>query len=473
MTETKKYHTGYVMGVFDLFHVGHLNLIKKAKERCEYLTVGLLTDEVTREIKHIRPTIPFEERKQVLESVRYVDSVVAIDEMKYLSKVEEWHRHPYDCLFSGDDYAKNPYWLKDREELRKLGSNIEFFDYYRGQSSSQIRRAMTPAASVSAPAVHKAAVKRSGHGIKVVIYGIGYYYNQMYKALRYLEEKNEIQIVALTQTDPSPYAVVDGIPVVPKEKLIELDYDYIIVCSKEHFQEIADSVILMAGTPRERILSYETIMRPEDSLTEYLDFVESRPTLISNTCWAGITYRNLNMKCITPFRNLWISNADYFRLIQDLRGYIESYEPVFDRWETDELSGIRYPVLRLGDIHLHCNHSSDPARSIDEWNLRKQRINWDNVIVEFYSEKEEARRIFSQINLPYRKLLFTTEKDDSGCGMLALMDENDRIGVDAVHKEFYVPRSLLRFNIIGLLDGHTDCVYRSLTEEESRAYGEE
>ncbi len=80
MTETKKYHTGYVMGVFDLFHVGHLNLIKKAKERCEYLTVGLLTDEVTREIKHIRPTIPFEERKQVLESVRYVDSVVAIDE---------------------------------------------------------------------------------------------------------------------------------------------------------------------------------------------------------------------------------------------------------------------------------------------------------------------------------------------------------------------------------------------------------
>ena len=472
MTKTKKYHTGYVMGVFDLFHVGHLNLIKKAKERCEYLTVGLLTDEVTWEIKQFHPTIPFEERKQILESVRYVDRVVAIDEMKYLSKIEEWHRHPFDCLFSGDDYAHNPYWLADREELRKLGSDIEFFNYYRGQSSSQIRRSMMPKKPDPTPAVHKVVLKRSGHGTKVIIYGIGYYYNLLYKSLRYLEEKNEIQIVALTQTEPSPYAVVDGFPVVPKEKLRELDYDYVIVCNKVHFQEITDSLMDLTDTPRERILSYETVLRPEDSLLEYLDFLQSRPTLISNTCWAGFAYSNLSMRCESPFRNMWIPNHEYFRLIQDLRRYIESYEPVFDRWEIDENSGVRYPVLLLGDIHLHCNHSSDAGQSIGEWNLRKQRINWDNVIVEFYSENEEARRTFSDINLPYRKLLFATAKDYPGDSLLAIRDENDRLAADAVHKEFLPHSSYTRFNIIRVMSGHTDHVYRSLTEEESRTHDE-
>ncbi len=468
MTETKKYHNGYVMGVFDLFHVGHLNLISMAKERCEHLTVGLLTDEVTEKIKLIRPTIPYEERRQVLLSVRYVDEVVAIDDMKYLSKVAEWHRHPYDCLFSGDDYADNPYWLADREELRKLGSNIEFFHYYQGQSSSRIRRAL--AGNINAPDENMPVkkTKHSGKAVNVVIYGIGHQYNLMYKSLRYLEEKEQINIVGLTQTEQSPYASVDGYPVVPKEKLKELDYDYIIVCNSTHFQEIAESVIRLTGISRERILSCETVLRGEDSLLEYLDFVQSRPTLVSNTCWAGLAYTNLNMECATPFRNMWISNDDYLRLVNDLRRYIDLYEPVFDRWDIDENSGLRYPVLLLGDVSLHCNHSSDAGQCIDDWNRRKQRINWDNVIVEFYSEIAEAREAFSRLKLPYRKILFSTEKDDCCRSLLAIRDENDRLALDAVHKEFHPYKFGTRFDVVKLLNGDTEHAYRSLTEEEYR-----
>ncbi len=135
----KKYHIGYVMGVFDLFHVGHLNLIRMAKEQCDYLIVGVLTDEIVKEIKHIVPIIPFEERREILESLRYVDEVVAIDEIQYLSKYNEWHRHPFDCLFSGDDYSENAYWIEEKKKLKEVGSDIQYFTYYPTQSSTNIR----------------------------------------------------------------------------------------------------------------------------------------------------------------------------------------------------------------------------------------------------------------------------------------------------------------------------------------------
>ena len=488
MTETKKYHRGYVMGVFDLFHVGHLNLISKAKERCEHLTVGLLTDEVTEQIKHIRPTIPFEERKQVLLSVRYVDEVVAIDEMKYLSKVREWHRHPYDCLFSGDDYADNPYWLKDREELRKLGSNIEFFHYYQGQSSSRIRKQMllhknsaqdsanqqagTAGSDAPMSETEQMAGDISGP-VKVVIWAIGYLYNRMYKSFRYLEQKGEIEIVSLMQTDPSPYVNIDGYPVMPKEKLKDLQFDYIIVCNKEHFAEITETIMVVADIPRSRILSYESVMHAEDSLLKYLHFVNSRPTIISNTCWAGFVYRYYNMQCLSPFRNLWVPDEDYIRLVKNLKFYLDSYVPVFSHWCVDENSGKRYPVMLLGDVSLNFNHSDSPQECIDEWMRRKERMNWDNIIVEFYTSYPEYRRMFSELEIPYRKIIFTTDDHDAFKFYKVYKGAEDLIDVDAVHKEV-VPGSFgTRFNLLNLLEGNHEDVYRSLSAEEYALYQEE
>ena len=133
----KKYHIGLLMGVFDLFHIGHLNLIRRAKDQCDYLRVGVLSDELVMKFKNIYPTIPLKERMEILASVRYVDEVVVID--KDPSRIEEWHKRPFDCFFSGDDYAGNSYWDWEKKELQKLGSDIQFFPYTKEQSSSKIR----------------------------------------------------------------------------------------------------------------------------------------------------------------------------------------------------------------------------------------------------------------------------------------------------------------------------------------------
>lgn len=137
----KKYKNGYLAGVFDLYHVGHLNLIRRAKERCDYLMIGLLTDEMVVKLKKNPPYIPFEERKQILESVRYVDQVVAVTEENH-EKMKAWNLYHFDCLFSGDDYSQNFYWQKDQRSLQSVGSDIEFFPYTKSTSSTKIKAAI-------------------------------------------------------------------------------------------------------------------------------------------------------------------------------------------------------------------------------------------------------------------------------------------------------------------------------------------
>lgn len=135
----KKYHTGYIAGVFDLFHVGHLNMFKRAKEQCEYLIVGVVTDEGVRKYKEVEPFIPYEERVEMVRSCRYVDEVVEIP-LNFGGTRDAYKLHHFDCQFSGSDYVNNPEWLKEKEFLEKHGTEMVFFPYTESTSSSQIKK---------------------------------------------------------------------------------------------------------------------------------------------------------------------------------------------------------------------------------------------------------------------------------------------------------------------------------------------
>lgn len=137
----EKYKIGYIAGVFDLFHVGHLNLLKRAKERCEYLIVGVLTDELVIHFKNNPPYIPFEERREIIEALKVVDEAVPVT-AENIEKLKAWDLYHFDCLFSGDDYSGNPYWIEDKKNLQERGSNIEFFPYTKGTSSTMIKAAI-------------------------------------------------------------------------------------------------------------------------------------------------------------------------------------------------------------------------------------------------------------------------------------------------------------------------------------------
>lgn len=136
--ERKKYHTGYISGVFDLFHIGHLNMFKRAKEQCEYLIVGVVTDEGVRKFKGIEPFIPFEERIEMVRSCRYVDEAVDIP-LNYRNTEDAFRLYHFDCQFAGSDYMDNPDWLAGKRFLEAHGSEMVFFPYTEGTSSTKIK----------------------------------------------------------------------------------------------------------------------------------------------------------------------------------------------------------------------------------------------------------------------------------------------------------------------------------------------
>ena len=131
---SKKKIIGYTTGVFDLFHIGHLRLLKRAKENCDYLIVGVSTDELV-SYKHKKAVIPFEERFEIVKSLKNVDEVVAQESM---DKMEAWDRLKFNVIFVGDDWKGTKKWYDYEEQFEKVGVEIIYFPYTKGTSSTLI-----------------------------------------------------------------------------------------------------------------------------------------------------------------------------------------------------------------------------------------------------------------------------------------------------------------------------------------------
>ncbi|MDA3820286.1 MAG: adenylyltransferase/cytidyltransferase family protein [Candidatus Delongbacteria bacterium] len=132
----KKYKIGYTTGVFDLFHIGHLNIIKKAKEQCEHLIVGVSTDELVKSYKNKIPVIPYEERVEIVRSCRYVDEVVPqINRDKFAA----FEKYGFDAMFVGDDWKGKPLFKEVEKKLKENGSDVVYFPYTKNTSSTIIR----------------------------------------------------------------------------------------------------------------------------------------------------------------------------------------------------------------------------------------------------------------------------------------------------------------------------------------------
>lgn len=129
----KKYKIGYTTGVFDLFHIGHLNILRRAKEQCEYLIVGVSTDELVETYKHKCPIIPFAERVAIVEAIRYVDQVVPQTSM---NKIDAWQRLHFDAVFHGDDWRGSDLYQKIEESLNAVGCDLVFLEHTSGTSST-------------------------------------------------------------------------------------------------------------------------------------------------------------------------------------------------------------------------------------------------------------------------------------------------------------------------------------------------
>lgn len=127
---------GYTTGVFDLFHIGHLNILKKAKENCDYLIVGVSTDELVQEYKNKSPVIPYWQRAEIVKAIRYVDQVVPQTNM---NKVEAWEEYKFNRIFLGDDWKGSDKWNKIENDFKKVGVEILYFSYTKNISTTLLK----------------------------------------------------------------------------------------------------------------------------------------------------------------------------------------------------------------------------------------------------------------------------------------------------------------------------------------------
>lgn len=132
----QKYRVGYTTGVYDMFHVGHLNLLKKAKNQCDYLIVGVTADELV-SYKNKEAIIPHNERMAIVESIKYVDKVVSQDNM---NKIQAWEEFKFDVMFVGSDWKGTDKWNKLEKQFSEIEVPIIYIPYTKGISSTILRK---------------------------------------------------------------------------------------------------------------------------------------------------------------------------------------------------------------------------------------------------------------------------------------------------------------------------------------------
>ncbi|MFF5444908.1 adenylyltransferase/cytidyltransferase family protein [Streptomyces sp. NPDC012888] len=135
----RPYRVGYAPGAYDLFHIGHLNILRHARSQCDYLVAGVVSDEMAELAKGRRPMIPLVERLEIVRSVKYVDAAFV---ETVPDKVETWKQVRFDVLFKGDDWRGTAKGDKLEADFAAVGVDVVYFPYTVHTSSTQLRRAL-------------------------------------------------------------------------------------------------------------------------------------------------------------------------------------------------------------------------------------------------------------------------------------------------------------------------------------------
>ncbi|MGH1331518.1 MAG: adenylyltransferase/cytidyltransferase family protein [Paracoccaceae bacterium] len=130
---------GYTSGVFDMFHVGHLRILSRARSLCDHLIVGVSTDELVQSYKNKTPIIPYSDRAEIVSAVSYVDQVVAQNNR---DKFSAWEQHKFNVMFVGDDWKGKPVFLEAERKLKSVNVEVVYFPYTNSISSSRLTKVL-------------------------------------------------------------------------------------------------------------------------------------------------------------------------------------------------------------------------------------------------------------------------------------------------------------------------------------------
>lgn len=302
-----------------------------------------------------------------------------------------------------------------------------------------------------------------------IIWGTGNDYDRLYNSIRFEELKGNIHIAgAVTKKENMFAKFIDGIPLIASSELCDVQFDYIIVCSNLHFNEICDDIQDL-GIERNKILMGNVFSYARFDFSKYISLIENPVSIISDDCWGGEVYHMLALTFSSPTINIAWEKEEYAKFISDLPYYLR--QPLKCGREGNFETG-EYPIGVLGEgdrqVQMELIHNISFEEAEEQWERRRQRVNFDNIFVKFGFDKNDNWELCMNVfdNLNYNKIcLFPEYMGKRGYINAGFYNRWVRwnylkqrvvsFRIEDYLRDSRCTRSAI--DILGMLNGETDC----------------
>lgn len=286
---------------------------------------------------------------------------------------------------------------------------------------------------------------------KFILWGVGAVYNKLFNCIKYYEMTGAIQIEAVVDKHISKclYTHIDGYELIMPKDIIKIAYDYIVILSDKYFGDIRTELIEMGINPVIN-LKYNFFQLPNVNVDKFIKLKNSNISIVSNNCWGGSVYRSLGLECLSPFKNLFLEDGDYLRLLDRLPYYL-ACDPILYKYVYDRKRNMEYPVLLLDDILVYCNHDTDAEEAMLKWRRRCKKFNFQNVFAEMYTCDRNVAEEFSGLEQYPNKICFVPFRADSPFLMKLERYDNQEEFWETVVSNAGNGKNCLKYNLVDLL----------------------
>ena len=284
---------------------------------------------------------------------------------------------------------------------------------------------------------------------RFVLWGLGATYNRIFNSIKYYEVIGAIEIVAVTDNCFWQDSCIDNYSLIKPKDIVNIEYDYIVILSNKSFGGIRRE-LMEIGVDSRKILSYRFLEIPNVNVDRYIQLKNSNISIVSNNCWGGILYKTLGLECLSPFKNMFLMDDEYLKLLERLTYYL-SCEPILYKYMYDDSRNIEYPVLILDDILVHCNHDTDAEEAILKWKQRNKKFNFQNIFVEMYTCSRETAEEFAQLNQYPKRICFVPFHTENPFLMELKMYKKHHAFWETVNSNAGGGENCLKYNPVDLL----------------------
>jgi len=230
----------------------------------------------------------------------------------------------------------------------------------------------------------------------LIIYGTSDSYDKYFEKLIVGFRYSNVRIIGFFCTNYTGYRMIDCIPILEAEDILNLEFDYIINICNDIIYNQSLNILSYLKVDNSKIIPGYVFSLPCFEWNRYIKLRKKVPSIISHHCFAGFLYNSLGIQFQSPFINLFLNKSDIGKVYTNLRYYLEQ-QPIYVRDEYEPNLRRNYPVLKLDDVLLFCNHYIDADEAISAWNRRVDRVDYDNLLFEMVIEDDEDIRVFEQL----------------------------------------------------------------------------